>query len=559
MHAQRQHGDGEQRRPGVPARTVPVARGTAGAGRDGDGPAGLLALQRAAGNRAVTATVQRMLREETEAGAPAGARTPPADEAALRVSTDPDAVIVRLSASLEEHAIQKKRKFNFWEPHKKWPEDWLPDKHRLRWVLERRLVLGEIFRPEELRDIEVLSERRPAWLNSVGIGTRAEGERIAAGTKGSQEHADYSDWLRLSPGRRVLAATIAFQTQRPGRGDPVPNNPAYTLGRFMRAQGLPPDHPERLALEAERDEQIRETAVDTLFPEGVRDDQRHESAADHATEDMKAKDAFARTILTNVLLVLRHGLQYARKDGHVDYREGDVVRALAHGGRVNIRVPALRDGESPHQLLDFLGATRNGVPHEQAVHRGFATHRSSIGRNRDGEPGRFEEKGGVGASLTNMASTFLPGVATPLMLAADLAGGGFGTRDWNGDVVLPNGSYGHMLLVFAAPTADKDGSLLVGIETIAPHAASPVGYHHGIRSTEATANPESVLHGHKQDKIGTGKMKANQRLVDLGRTGGENWHTFLEQLRHDWLAELESAKNTAEKRKLYGELVGPRK
>ena len=146
MHAQRQqHRETEQTRPRTPPRTV-------------DDPTGLLALQRAAGNQAVTATVQRMMQAEAETNAPA----PPADEAALQASTDPNAVIVRLAASLEEHAIQKKRKFNVWEPHKKWPEGWLPDTTRLQRVLERRLVVGEIFGPEELRDIEILSEQRPA-------------------------------------------------------------------------------------------------------------------------------------------------------------------------------------------------------------------------------------------------------------------------------------------------------------------------------------------------------------------------------------------------------------
>ncbi|MBJ6612211.1 hypothetical protein H4K38_00030 [Streptomyces sp. I3(2020)] len=213
--------------------------------------------------------------------------------------------------------------------------------------------------------------------------------------------------------------------------------------------------------------------------------------------------------------------------------------------------PRPPQGESPHQLLDFLGVTKGGTPHQHTIKRDYATHRSSIGKNKDDEPGSFKEKGGVGAALKNKVSEYTPGMTTPELLGVNFSGGGFGTKDWNGDVVLPNGSYGHMLLVFTAPTGDKDGALLVGIETVAPGARSPVGYHHGIRSTEATANPESVLHGHKPDKIG------NTR-AELGKMGGQDWHGFLQTIKRDWADKLEAAKDTDQKRKLYEELVGPR-
>jgi hypothetical protein len=148
-------------------------------------------------------------------------------------------------------------------------------------------------------------------------------------------------------------------------------------------------------------------------------------------------------------------------------------------------------------------------------------------------------------------------------MGMDISGGGFGSRDWNGDVVLPNGSYGHMLLILTPPTAAKDGSLLVGIETIKPHAESPVGYVHNARSTEATANPESVLHGHKGDKVGSGGLKHNERLVELrelGKAQGSgDWRAFLDEIKREWLDELEKNKDdVAEQRKMYERLVGRR-
>lgn len=164
------------------------------------------------------------------------------------------------------------------------------------------------------------------------------------------------------------------------------------------------------------------------------------------------------------------------------------------------------------------------------------------------------------ASVTNMLSV---GSDRPDLWGQNISGGGIGSKDWNGDVVLPNGSYGHMLLVHHRPTMRKDGSLQIGIETLAPHATSPVGYEHDFRSTEATANPESVMHGHKGDKVGSGGLGKNERLVELGEMGkahsSGNWRTFLDEIKKQWDAALvETEDGSQARRALYEGLVGPR-
>ncbi|CAM5266224.1 hypothetical protein SALBM311S_01003 [Streptomyces alboniger] len=75
---------------------------------------------------------------------------------------------------------------------------------------------------------------------------------------------------------------------------------------------------------------------------------------------------------------------------------------------------------------------------------------------------------------------------------------------------------------------------------LAPAARSAITT---VRSTEATANPESVLHGHKQDKIGATR-------AELGKMGGEDWHGFLQTIKQDWVGKLEAANDTAQKRKV---------
>ncbi|MFE4749905.1 PE-PGRS family protein [Streptomyces mirabilis] len=563
----RQYGEGGRSRAGSPVRTAPLPRPAspspgprqARTGSDATPrtPAEMAAIQRTAGNRAASVSVQRVGESSTSA--------PPTAEESGREDQGA-AVITRLSRSIEGHVVVAKMKVNPLAPGTWWPEHWMPDgPARLKRTLERRVISGELFGAQDLEDIKTLSQVNPQWLAKVGIGTFKESEDYIKG--------DHKDWLRNLPGKRILAATLAFQQHAPGTrpaGAPTPIAPDYTLGRFMTTKAPGVSDVEKQPLLAERDEQIRQTAVDTLHPAGLPSERLHPDADKAETVKHAAKDAKARDVFTSVLLLLQHGLKTydpgAEVAAHVDYREGDVVRALAHGGRVNIRIPALRAGESPQSLTDFLGVTDGGRRAGFVDKRDFATHRTAIEKNKEGgEPGKFQEKGGIGASVANFLTPAVPhvGPERPQLMGMDISGGGFGSRDWNGDVVLPNGSYGHMLLILTPPTAAKDGSLLVGIETIKPHAESPVGYVHNARSTEATANPESVLHGHKGDKVGTGGLKHNERLVELrelGKAQGSgDWRAFLDQIKREWLDELEKNKDgVAEQRKMYERLVGRR-
>jgi putative RNase toxin 11 of polymorphic toxin system len=509
-------------------------------------------VPRAAGDRAVAMTVQR-----------AGEESAPAPERPGRDARIEEA-IERLSRSIGEHTVLPKMKTNVWDPLTWIPEKWIPgEKLRLRRTLLRRLVRGEVFNAQELADIRALSEANHKWLSEMEIGTYAEAEDYA--TKG-----DFTGWVNLSPGRRLLTATLAFSQKRPGTrasSDRIPADPAYTLGRFMTTQGGGLSEDERKALFDERDEQIRQTAVSTLHPAGLRPEDRHAKADTPEVTDYATQDENARDILTSVLLILQQGLKIydPQQKKHIDESEHDVIRALAHGGRVNIRIPAVRKGESPFELTDFIGITESGKYTQYVTKRDFATHRSSIGKNKDGEPGTgsYKEKGGIGASITNVLAPAVPGVDDPDIRGVNFSGGGLGSKDVNGDVVLPNGSHGHMLLIFHAPTEKKDGSLQVGLETIGPHAYSPVGYEHTFRSTETTANPESVLHGHKEDKTGGGKLGDNQRLVNLseltGTQPGGAWRAFLDQIKREWLGELNRTQEGSQAREdLYRRLVGRR-
>jgi hypothetical protein len=155
-----------------------------------------------------------------------------------------------------------------------------------------------------------------------------------------------------------------------------------------------------------------------------------------------------------------------------------------------------------------------------------------IGENKRGPgTGSFVEEGGKPASMANKTSK---GVK---LFGLDLAAGGLGRRDFNGDVILPDGAHGHMFIGFTKPTKKTDGALQIGLETTGPGVDGLVGNKHNWLSTEATANPESSFFGHKMQKIGGGGLKVNQRLVDLNKVqtdAGQKWLAVLDDSPPIW-------------------------
>jgi hypothetical protein len=455
-------------------------------------PADVLSLQRRAGNRAATAAVQRTAGDDQRpVAAPTGGGRWGAWVNAQKVKSD----------------------------------------------LLKRLKSGPLFDDGEVQQIQQQSAN---WLESAGIGTYENALAYA-------EKGNYKDWLRLPPGRRLLIATLEYRgAVRDGQQD----SPAYTLGRTLTANKLPAE--ERAPLDAERDEQIRNTFVDTLHP--------REPSGDGATAEQN-KQANAQQLLTRVFLILQNGLKIRPGPGeeHIDYRDGDVARALAHGGRVNIRIPELsRGGAGRFELAQWLEMTdAQGELTDKVFERKYATHHMSISDDPVVGEGAFKERGGALAALRNKRP-FGSKDEKVRLAGEDVAMGGMGSLDCNGDVIMPNGAHGHLLLIYTPPRLGRAGALEVGLETLAPeNENSPVGYVHNWRSTEATSNPESSAHGHKRDKIGAGNLRDNQRYVNLAEFP-QSWAKFLRDLERDYNALMSEARNQDEQRELVSRLVGPR-
>ncbi|WP_437333581.1 hypothetical protein [Sorangium sp. So ce394] len=275
-----------------------------------------------------------------------------------------------------------------------------------------------------------------------------------------------------------------------------------------------------------------------LAPKTLKDTLTRAEPKSLPKDEALARHRQANEVLKNTFHLLQAGAEIydAGSKSHVPLRDVPVAKLLSHGGRVNIQVPA---GSPPYALTEFLGITdEHGNPRTGVFKRDYGTHHVSL-RN-----GKFKEEGGRGAMVkSKFDDTELYGMNPTI--------GGLGLKDFNGDVILPDGAHGHLFIGYRPPKPDRSGALQIGLETTGPGAPSTVGYVHNWRSTEKTANPISSVGGLKQDKIGDEKGK-NARTVNLGKLGAD-WRGVL-QGRADQFAH-DVAENPTEAIK---NLVGPR-
>lgn len=515
MHS-REDRAGERERPApTPERGVPQRddRGTTAAR--------LLSLQRTAGNLATARFVQRVGGD--------GESTDQLDQ-------------VRAQTTLTQALIGEH-------------EYGLVANHRIREALRNRVKHGPMFSADEL---DAIRRCDPKWLNAIEIGSYPAAQAYYAAK-------DYSSWVDQEPGKRLLVATIAWHTHGgPGQPEEVRTSPAYVLGRSLRLRhpaGLSEDEVERLT--TEQNTQIRSAFVKTF-------------TSNTPPAGSKQSDVIsvrrAQEVLGRIFLLMQNGLKTYNKeqDAHLDYTEGDVARALAHGGRVNVRIPQLKSrDENKFALPEWVGLMQRGGTGKDVdpkERRMFATHDVKIGENQDdGTPGTFEEQGGTLIGAKNLGKQLLDKVGLSpdgsRLYGLNPPMGGWGEMHHEGDVIKPDGGHGHLFVHFKPPGLDHDGDMQFGLETTKTGGKSAVGYKHNMFSSEKTANPESSVYGHKQDKIGEGKLSDNQRLIDLREFESEDmgWQDFLREVGNYWRDLMAAAaRDQEEVKQLFERLVGPR-
>ncbi len=221
-------------------------------------------------------------------------------------------------------------------------------------------------------------------------------------------------------------------------------------------------------------------------------------------------------VLTKVFLVLQAGLEVLPAKNATNFvpYQGNVFRALSHGGRVNIRIPA----RASHNkwflhwmgITDLAGKLRQDSP---IVDRHcFGTHGVDIAPNPGALPGQspWVEKDGKSCAIENRKKG-------AMVVGINIAVGGIDQNDYNGDLILPDAGHGHLFLGYMHPSEHQDGYLQVGFETTGPDGPSPVGKYHGFFSNEKNANPESSMGGLKKDKLGFQDYGSKTWQLTLGR------------------------------------------
>ncbi|WP_437956333.1 protein kinase [Sorangium sp. So ce119] len=419
----------------------------------------------------------------------------------------------------------------------------------------KRFPKGELFSDAEWNAFKELSStpEGQTWLNASGMLTHDQIEQYL-----SNDNAEKFRGFHLlhKPSKVVLASYVSRQTQGGEDGKRFEGTPPLAVALSMEARHTTnPARRDELkkqidqlianewakTLEYTEPNDDADTAMNhgaVLAPKTLKDSLTFTEPRPLSRDEALERHRQSIEVLKNIFHVLQAGAEIydAGSKTHVPLEGVPVAKLLSHGGRVNIRVP---QSKLPYALTEFLGITdSNGKPKAGVFKRDFGTHHMSLRK------GKFKEQGGQYAAIrSKLDDTELYGI--------NLAIGGFGLKDFNGDIILNDGAHGHIFIGYRPPRPDRHGALQIGIETTGPGAPSTVGYVHNWRSTEKTANPISSVGGLKQDKIGDEKGK-NARTVDL-RKFGDDWKGPLEDRADQFAHDVKENPTEAIKN-----LVGPR-
>jgi hypothetical protein len=408
---------------------------------------------------------------------------------------------------------------------------------------------GPMIKDADVKTIKMLSKTPTGveWLHSAGLFTYNDAMEYLV------KH-DFLDWQLLHRSSKMFLAYLAWHEMH----DTMQGTPPYWVARSILA-----NEDDQLKQEIDDDlqsEWLKTLEIDELntaatsaiqqgaVPNPVKKTFALNQKKNLSVGDVRTRHAHATEVLRKVLVILQAGLEvYNTETGKYEIPKEPVIKALSHGGRVNIRIPQLKgqqktgkinkklgrqkrsdDSYRSRELSDWLGITDNGeVNSEKGIFtRSFGTHFVAVGKDKKNKQGTFKENGGQWAAAQGKAHKDVQ------LYGMNIAAGGIGQKDFNGDIILPDGAHGHMFIGYRRPTLDKDGYLQIGIETTGPHAPSTVGYIHDVTSSEKTANPISSFGGLKKDKIGDGND--NARTVDLGKLG-DDWLDKLNQIEADFM------------------------
>ncbi|WP_437754011.1 hypothetical protein [Sorangium sp. So ce1389] len=419
----------------------------------------------------------------------------------------------------------------------------------------KRFPKGKLFSDAEWEAFKELSSTPEGrtWLNASGMLTHSEIEQYLSNDNPERFRGFH---LLHKPSKVVMASYVSRQMNGGEDGKRFEGTPPAAIALSMEARHTT-DPARKEELTRQIDQGIVNEWVKTfehtkpnadtikamdqsavLAPRTLMEKLTRADIKTLPTDEALARHRQSIEVLKNIFHLLQAGAEIydAGSKKHVPLQGVPVAKLLSHGGRVNIQVPK---GSPPYALTEFLGITdKNGNPTTGVFKREFGTHHMALSW------GKFKEEGGRFAMLKSMSDdTELYGMNPAI--------GGLGLKDFNGDIILPDGAHGHVFIGYRPPKPGRRGALQIGMETTGPGAPSTVGYVHNARSTEKTANPISSVGGLKQDKIGDEKGK-NARTVDLHKFG-DDWVKTLKDRADQFEHDFEENPTEAIK-----DLVGPR-
>ena len=325
-------------------------------------------------------------------------------------------------------------------------------------------------------------------------------------------------WNSLTLTERMVACFYAFEVKAKGNHDcdeSWSHGPAFLEGASMNEQ-----NPE--AKKSAIEKRTKKAWAETLKEPTPEDLSQLKNKKD------QKKIPLQQDILKKIMKILKD-------ETYVDGEkyEGEVETLLSHGGRVNMIIPKLAGkNENKDKFMIKMGLyNEKGKKNKKAGVEMRLASSHDIVKNPDGT---FRETKAPKKGALNMTGA-------SKKMGMNIAAGGAGKKDINGDVIRPDGSHGHLYMHWLPPSMESDGVFQVGLETTAFSAFGGIkgttGRSHGPSDNEDTATPVSSMDGAKNDRA----------LMGLGGSVG----SVYKRLPDDWAETL--LKATDETKEKLGE------
>jgi|GEM_PF-5807074 len=329
------------------------------------------------------------------------------------------------------------------------------------------------------------------WLMKAGLWSSTQ-------MKIQLTQSNYAHFQKLKPLVRKLFTSYAWSL-RDTTGDqsrstvPGFRNPAFLLGRAEHIH-----QPEIIkAIEIDIDNVWQATLTHKTL-------QQVQALDSSITEIAFKKNQLAITILKGILAGFEGRLKIY--DQHLlDYKaySGPVIHGLSFGGRVNCKLePLTSKTDNKFAVLDLLGVTVCGKKNTQAgvFKRSYISHSAHFSTSKNA----LVELSGKRQTAKNLilGRQFK-------CYGLNLAVGGLGQKDWNGNTIVNDGCHGHLYIGFLPPKVNQPGVLQVGLETAAPGQSNGLGYQHNWQSSDKNKSILSAVGGLKSMKIGDKPSEKN--------------------------------------------------